>query len=130
MSKIDCSNVYVSESSISDNMLGAFAKFDFKEGDLIERGLVKRLDKSFDGMNNPHVFTWSDNIPNKTWAFGSGCATFYNTSKTPNTKMIRHFDEDKFEIYACKDINKGEELTHKYKSLQWRTCFSELSNNL
>tara|TARA_Y100000590_G_scaffold470766_1_gene669749 strand:- start:30712 stop:30999 length:288 start_codon:yes stop_codon:yes gene_type:complete len=87
-------------------MLGAFAKFDFKEDDLIERGLVKRLDKSFDGMNNPHVFTWSDDIPNKTWAFTSGCATFYNTSKTPNTTMIRHFDEDKFEFYTCKDIKK------------------------
>lgn len=126
MSKIVCSNVYVSESSIADNMLGAFAKCDFKEGDLIERGLVKRLNESFDGMNNPYVFTWSDDVPNKTWAFASGCTTFYNTSKDPNTIMIRHFDADKFEIYALRNIEKDEELTHRYKSLDWRTCFSDL----
>ena len=49
-------------------------------------------------MNNPYVFTWSEDIPNKIWAFSSGCATFYNTSLIPNTIMIRYFDEDRFEI--------------------------------
>ena len=79
-------------------------------------------------MNNPYVFTWSDDVPNKTWAFASGCATFYNTSKDSNTIMIRHFDADKFEIYAFRNIEKDEELTHRYKSLEWRTCFEALRN--
>ena len=37
---------------------------------------------------------------------GSGCAPFYNTCKegTANTRMVRFFDEDRFEIYATRDI--------------------------
>ena len=77
-----------------------------------------------------HVFTWSDKIPNKTWAIGSGCSTFYNTSLTPNTKMNRNFDNNTFTIEAITNISKGEELFHKYKSLKWRTCFQELNNTL
>ena len=49
---------------------------------------------------------------------------FYNTHATdPNTEMIRYFDEDRFEIYALRDIEVGEELTHTYRSLKWRKCF-------
>jgi len=51
---------------------------------------------------------------------------FYNTHPTdPNTEMTRFFDEDRFEIYALRDIREGEELTHTYKSLKWRKCFVE-----
>ena len=61
---------------------------------------------------------------------GSGCAPFYNTCKegTANTRMVRFFDEDRFEIYANRDIEKDEELLHTYISLKWRTCFSELND--
>ena len=133
---VDCSKVYISTSTFStdkNNFLGAFAKVNIKKDELIEYGLVIRVeDKSFNGMNNPHVFTWSDDIPNTTWAFCSGCATFYNTEleKDSNTRMIRYFDENKFEIYAKRDINANEELTHTYKSLEWRTAFTPLYNNL
>ena len=60
---------------------------------------------------------------------GSGCAPFYNTCKegTANTRMERFFDEDRFEIYATRDIVAGEELLHTYISLKWRTCFQELN---
>ena len=80
-------------------------------------------------MENPFIFTWSDDIPNYTWAFGSGCVTFYNTVKdgAANTRVVRHFDEDRFEIYATRDIEKDEELVHTYKSLGWRTAFQELN---
>ena len=40
--------------------------------------------------------------------------------------MIRHFDKDRFEIFALTDIKKGEELVHKYKSLEWRDVFKDL----
>jgi SET domain-containing protein len=60
------------------------------------------------------------------WAIGSGCATFYNTSESPNTKMTRFFDEDRYEIHALRDIAEGEELTHVYMSLAWRECFADL----
>ena len=83
-------------------------------------------------MENPYVFTWSDDIPNYTWAFGSGCSSFYNSAleSNANTHMIRFFDEDRFEIYATKNIMEGEELTHTYKSLQWRDVFIPLYNEL
>ncbi len=65
----------------------------------------------------------------QTWGMGSGCAPFYNTCKegTANTRMERFFDEDRFEIYATRDIAAGEELLHTYISLKWRTCFQELN---
>jgi len=30
-------------------------------------------------------------------------------------------------IHATGDIEKDEELTHTYISLEWRTCFSDLN---
>lgn len=126
MSFVECSKVIVKQSSLIDGGLGAFASEKIKEGDLIEKGVVRVID--FDGNQNPYVFTWSED---KTkWAFASGCATFYNTSLTPNTKMVRDFDNNTFSIYALKDIDIDEELTHIYKSLKWRTCFDELKNKL
>jgi len=60
---------------------------------------------------------------------GSGCAPYYNTAAETdaNTRMVRFFDEDRFEIYATRDIAAGEELLHTYISLKWRTCFAELN---
>lgn len=134
MTKVDCTKVIINTSlfSTADNIFdGAFAKVDIMKDELVEKGVVRRLE-NFDGMNNPYVFTWSDNKPNNTWAFASGCATFYNSGleHETNTRMIRFFDEDRFEIYANKDIKAGEELTHTYKSLEWRDIFTPLFNNL
>ena len=142
MTKVDCSKVFIDSSTFStpDNTInGAFAKVDIKKGELVERGLVHRLsddtNRVFDGTKNPYVFTWSDNKPNHTWAFTSGCAAFYNSGleSQTNTRMDRFFDEDRFEIYATKDIKKGDELTHTYKSLKWRDVFvplyAELTKN-
>lgn len=42
--------------------------------------------------------------------------------------MVRYFDEDRFEIFATRDIAKDEELLHTYISLKWRTCFQELND--
>jgi hypothetical protein len=100
-----------------------------RKGDLVEKGLMRRLPEGFDGNTCPYIFTWSDERPNKTWGMGSGCAPFYNTAaaEDSNTKMVRYFDEDRFEIFADRDIKKDEELTHTYKSLKWRTCFQDLN---
>jgi len=139
MSKVDCSKVYVDTSTLStpeNTFNGAFAKVDIKKGELVEKGLMHRLsdenNRVFDGMKNPFVFTWSDNQPNYTWAFPSGCATFYNSGleTQTNVRMVRYFDEDRFEIYAKKDITAGDELTHTYKSLKWRDVFIPLYDQL
>ena len=124
MSLIDCSKVNVKNTNTMG--LGAFANQNIKRDDLIERGVVRRIDT--DGHKSPYLFTWSED--RTVWAFGSGCSTFYNTSLTPNTRMDRNYENNSFEIYAIKDIKKDEQLTHKYKSLEWRECFQELNETL
>ena len=61
---------------------------------------MRRLPEGFDGMQCQECFTWSDEVPNKTWAMGSGCSPYYNTHKSSisNTRMVRYFDEDRFEV--------------------------------
>ena len=56
------------------------------------------------------------------------CASLRSSQKSAaNTRMVRFFDEDRFEIYANRDIKAGEELMHTYISLEWRTCFADLN---
>lgn len=127
MNKVDCSNVYIKDTNKNGQIMnGVFAKKDFKNGELIEYGIAAKVNA--DGHMNTHFFTWSDDNPNMDWAICSGCATFYNTSLEPNTKMIRDFKNNTFKFYALKDIKKDEELTHLYKSIKWRNCFSGLYN--
>ena len=58
---------------------------------------MRILPDGFDGNESIYVFTWSDEIPNKRWGMGSGCAPFYNTAiDSANTKMTRNFEEDSF----------------------------------
>ena len=124
MSLVDCSKVIVKNTNTMG--LGAFANQNIKRGDLIEKGIVRRIDS--DGHKSPYLFSWSED--RTVWAFASGCATFYNTSLDPNTRFVRNYITDTFEIYAQIDIKVGEELTHKYKSLEWRECFQELNKTL
>ena len=133
MNKVDCSKVIVKTSTFcdDDNIFdGAFANVDIKKGELVEKGIVRRIDCN--GQTNPFVFTWSDDIPNNTWAFSSGCLAFYNTNvkELSNTRVVRYFKEDRFEVFAKNDIKKDEELTHTYKSLEWRDTFKDLNKNL
>ena len=124
MSLVESSNVYVKDTE--NKGLGVFSRVDFKAGDVIEKGIARRIDT--DGNNNSYLFTWSED--RSQWAFLSGCATFYNTSLTPNVIVQRDFINDTFTIKAINDIPKNTELTHTYKSLQWRKCFQELNQSL
>ena len=67
--KIDCSKVYVKQSSFSNEQTGmfdgAFALVDIKEGELVEKGVMRRLPEGFDGNTCPYIFTWSTERPNK-----------------------------------------------------------------
>jgi len=119
---VQCNNVFVATSA--DKGVGVFAANDISDGQLVERGIVRRLPTGFDGNTSPYVFTWS--VDRTVWAIGSGCSTFYNCSDTPNVKMHRDFENDTFEITALVTISIGEELTHVYKSLKWRECFTDL----
>jgi hypothetical protein len=128
-SLVDCSKVYIKNiEKNGESMSGAFTNQTINKGDIVESGLIRIV--NLDGHNNPYVFTWSDNIPNTTWGIGSGCATFYNTSLNPNTIMERNFSNNSFIIRSLRDIEKDEELTHMYKSLKWRKCFSKINDYL
>ena len=122
MNFIDSRNVIVKKTE--NKGYGVFTIFDLEKDDLIEKGIMQRIEH--DGNHNPHLFSWSDD--GSKWAFGSGCSTYYNTSLTPNVKVVRDFENDLFYIYALKNIKRNEELTHKYKSLEWRKCFEDLRN--
>jgi len=132
--KIDCSKVYVKQSTFSNDETGefdgTFAAVAMKEGELIEKGIMRRLPKGFDGNKCEEIFTWGEERPCKTWAMGSGCAPFYNTARegSANTRMVRYLAEDRFEIFAAKDVEVNEELLHTYVSLKWRECFSNLND--
>eukprot|EP00405_Crypthecodinium_cohnii_P016879 CAMPEP_0206458884 /NCGR_PEP_ID=MMETSP0324_2-20121206/23841_1 /ASSEMBLY_ACC=CAM_ASM_000836 /TAXON_ID=2866 /ORGANISM="Crypthecodinium cohnii, Strain Seligo" /LENGTH=882 /DNA_ID=CAMNT_0053930319 /DNA_START=59 /DNA_END=2704 /DNA_ORIENTATION=- len=119
---VDCSKVYAKKDAYGG--VGAYARQAIKKGELVERGIVRRL--PVDGNESPFVFTWSED--KSVWATGSGLSVYYNASLdgNENTEMIRYFDEDRFEIYAIRDIAKDEELTHLYKSIEWRECFKDL----
>ena len=121
---IDCGKVYV--EYVKDKGLSAFARQNIKEGELVEKGIAILVNT--DGHEHSHLFTWSQD---KTkWAYTSGLSTFYNTSLTPNCIMNRDFDNNTFTIKALQDIKKNEELTHLYRSLQWRKCFNNLNQHL
>lgn len=125
MDLVNCDKVYVKKIDDSKG-LGVFARNDIESGEIIEIGVARRIDT--DGHKNNYLFTWSED--RQIWAFLSGCSTFYNTSMNPNCIMDRNFDEDIFQIKAIKDIKKDEELTHKYRSLEWRKCFKGLHEEL
>ena len=128
-SVVDCSRVAVLPDKFGGH--GAFATVDIPKGGLIESGLVRVL-TDVDGDVNPYVLTWSDDVPNTTWAIGSGACTFYNTSSTGvedcNTHMERDYENNTFVITATKDIKAGDELLHVYKGLGSRACFQDMDS--
>ena len=119
---VQCGKILGAESS--NKGVGAFAACAIREGEVVERGIVRRLPSTFDGNSSPYVFTWSED--RTVWAIGSGCSTFYNCSETPNTEMKRDFENDTFEVIALRAISEWEYITHVYKSLHWRGCFADL----
>ena len=65
---------------------GAYALKDFKKGECVEWGIMRRI--PLDGNQCEYVFTWSED--RTVWAMGSGASVYYNTHpERPNTEMIR-----------------------------------------
>ena len=54
----------------------------YNSGELVEKGVMRRLPDGFDGNTCPYIFTWSTERPNKVWGMGSGCSAYYNTVRS------------------------------------------------
>ena len=111
MSKVDCSKVIVATSKFStfENQFdGAFAKVDIKKGELVEKGIMRRLsgnqNEEFYGMNNPFVFTWSDDKPNNSLAFASVVIICLCITKEDIKLLINAFlcDEVLFSLFILR----------------------------
>ena len=122
MGLLNCSKVYIDKCEYG---YGCFAKEDIKNDEVIETGLMMRMN-NVDGNENEHLFTWSDD--KKIWACGSGCLPFYNHSNNQNIKKIGDLKNDKMIVVSLKDIKKGEELRSRYMSAKWRKCFKNLND--
>lgn len=122
-SLVECNLTYVQEHATYGGM-GAFAVRDIKEGEMIEKGLMRRMPCGPDDSNI--LFTWAED--GSVVASGTGCSFFYNAGlkDTANIRIERFFDEDRFEIYAKRDIKKDEEMCHLYMGVEWRKCFADL----
>jgi SET domain-containing protein len=121
MGFVNCSKVYIGNCKYG---YGVFAKDNYKKGEILETGIMMRLN-NVDGNENPHLFTWSDD--RKTWAAGSGCLPFYNhATDEANIKKIGDLKNDIMTVIALKDIKKDEELVSKYYSASWRKCFKNI----
>jgi endonuclease YncB( thermonuclease family) len=130
MSAIKCDELVLLKSAMCDDGgYGVFSNKGYDATEVIETGVANVL-TGVDGNANPHLFTWSDALPNTTWAALSGFAFYYNTSLAPNCVMERDFVRNIFRFRALTRIAKGTELTHRYKSLSWRTCFAKLHQTL
>merc|ERR1719491_646537 len=121
-SLVDCSKVYVKDHP-NGGGVRAFAAVPIKEGELVELGVMRRV--PVDGSTCELVFTWAQD--GSCMATGSGCSAFYGPGLRggANCRVTHFFDEDRFEIYAERQIAQDEELTHLYLGLEWRSCFSE-----
>ena len=116
---IDCSSAVAKRDAFGG--AGAFARRPFKKGEMIERGIVRVLPVC--GHKFQYVFTWKQG-EETVHATGSGTSVLYNVSSdgSENTSVERFYDEQRFNIFATKDIEKDEELSHLYHGIDWREC--------
>ena len=80
----------------------------------------------YDINNTEALYTWSSTDKIKT-ATLSGCALYYNTNgDNSNVRCVPYHTENRYEMYALEDIQKGTELTIRYDSANWRESFKDL----
>ena len=116
---IDASKVYCKESNIVKGQRGVFAREKIKKGEIVEWGVVTIID-GINVQDNDMFYTWSLENRQKA-ATVSGCGLFYNTlGDKSNARCVPYHSENRFEVYALIDIEKGEEITFRYDSMNYR----------
>tara|TARA_A100001015_G_scaffold311442_1_gene414708 strand:- start:247 stop:732 length:486 start_codon:yes stop_codon:yes gene_type:complete len=125
--KINMDKVYCSESSLIKGQRGVFALESIKKGEIIEWGIATIIP----GLNvceSDIFFTWNTK-DRHIGATASGCALFYNTlGDKSNARCVPYHNENRFEIYALEDIHRGDEITFRYDSMNYREGMKEVLN--
>ena len=117
--------IVTKESIIVPGANGNFACKDFKKGECIDWGIAVVLN-DYDINKTDALYTWSSH-DKKTAASLSGPALFYNTmGDRSNMRCVPYHKEKRYENYALRDIKKGEELTMRYDSMNWREAMKEV----
>ena len=79
-----------------------------------------------DVTTNDMFYTWS--LQDRTiGATVSGCGLFYNTlGDESNARCVPYHSQNRFEVYALRDIEAGEEITFRYDSMNYRDGMKHL----
>ena len=117
--------IITKESEIVPGANGNFASKDLRKGQCIDWGIAVVLD-GYDVNKTDALYSWNPK-DKKTAAALSGAALFYNTmGDNSNCRCVPYHKEKRYEMYALRDIKKGEELTIRYDSMNWRTAMKEV----
>uniref|UniRef100_A0A7S2TYP2 SET domain-containing protein n=1 Tax=Lotharella oceanica TaxID=641309 RepID=A0A7S2TYP2_9EUKA len=123
--QIFCSKTVTKKSTIVPEGLGNFAGVDLKKGECFEWGIACIVE-DYDVNKTDHLYTWSS-TDRKTGAALSGCALYFNTlGNKSNCRCVPYHKENRYEMYALKDIPAGTELTMRYDSMDWREAMKPL----
>ena len=122
---INCDKVSCRNSTIAKGQRGIFARCDIKRGEIIEWGIVTRI-PGVDVRKGDVLYSWSS-TDRSLAAATSGCALYYNTmGDDSNARCVPYHSEDRFEIYAMRDIAMDDEITIRYDSMNYRETMKPL----
>ena len=99
---------------------GVFACRKFSQGEVIEQApvLVLREDE-YELLNHTvlrdYYYAWGDDA----CAIPLGLSMLYNYSDHPNAQTIRDTQNGTITFVAIRDIDAGEEISHRYLCAPW-----------
>lgn len=128
-SYVQSEGIAVRPSKIVPSGKGSFAKKAFSKGDCVEWGCAILI-PSISVHESDAFFAWSSKDrggESQKVATCTGCALYYNTmGDESNCRMVPYHKEQRFEVFALRDIEVGEELTIRYDSMNWREAMTEV----
>ena len=104
------------------NCIQVFASRKIFENQTIETGKVN----SFHRISSYDKIYWGP----KKYACISGSYLYYKPDFSPNCELIKDDHNNEYHVIALHDINKNEELTRIYDSLQFTISEKKLKINM
>jgi len=93
---------------------GVFAEQAIKKGELIEiTPLLLMPMAEFEYIKKTRLYYYFFEYSNSHFAIALGYGSLYNHSYNPNARYYYNYSKE-LEIYAIKDIQKGEEILFNY----------------